>query len=84
MYHSARGGSNASSAKAGRRGHPFFLGSHGDIGWETQAEDLAWVTGLPGLALYWYSLLLYIPMGLRALREGRADRAAAAAAEASA
>lgn len=59
---------------------PFFLGSHGDIGWEDLAEDLAWVTGLPGLALYWYSLLLYVPMGLRALREGRADRAAAAGA----
>ena len=57
---------------------PFFLGSHGDLGWEDQAEDLAWVTGLPGLALYWYSLLLYVPMGLTALREGRADRAAAA------
>ncbi len=56
---------------------PFFLGSHAsDLGWQEQAEDLAWVTGLPGLALYWYSLLLYVPMGLRALREGRADRAA--------
>jgi cardiolipin synthase len=58
---------------------PFFLGSHAsDLGWQEQAEDLAWVTGLPGLALYWYSLLLYVPMGLRALREGRADRAAGA------
>jgi cardiolipin synthase len=58
---------------------PFFLGSHAsDLGWQEQAEDLAWVTGLPGLALYWYSLLLYVPMGLRALREGRADRAAVA------
>ena len=58
---------------------PFFLGSHAsDLGWQEQAEDLAWVTGLPGLALYWYSLLLYVPMGLRALREGRADRAAEA------
>ena len=55
---------------------PFFLGSHGDIGWEDTAEVGAWVTGIPGLALAWYSLLLYIPMGLRALREGRADRAA--------
>jgi cardiolipin synthase len=60
---------------------PFFLGSHAsDLGWQEQAEDLAWVTGLPGLALYWYSLLLYVPMGLRALREGRADRAAAVSA----
>jgi cardiolipin synthase len=57
---------------------PFFLGSHAsDLGWQDQAEDLAWVTGLPGLALYWYSLLLYVPMGLTALRDGRADRAAA-------
>src|ERR1044071_9343279 len=60
---------------------PFFLGSHDpDLGWELLAEDLAWVTGLPGLALYWYSLLLYVPLGLKALREGRADRAAAAGA----
>jgi cardiolipin synthase len=58
---------------------PFFLGSHAsDLGWQEQAEDLAWVTGLPGLALYWYSLLLYVPMGMRALRDGRADRAAGA------
>ena len=55
---------------------PFFLGSHGDIGWEDAAEVGAWVTGIPGLALAWYSLLLYVPMGLKALREGRADRAA--------
>lgn len=52
---------------------PFFLGSRGDIFWADQAEDLAWATGLPGLALAWYSLLLYVPLALRALREGRAD-----------
>jgi cardiolipin synthase len=57
---------------------PFFLGSHGDIGWEDTAKVGAWVTGIPGLALAWYSLLLYIPLGLKALREGRADRAAGA------
>jgi cardiolipin synthase len=57
---------------------PFFLGSHGDIGWEDTAEVGAWATGIPGLALAWYSLLLYIPLGLAALREGRADRAAGA------
>jgi phosphatidylglycerophosphate synthase len=55
---------------------PFFLGSEGDIGWEDTARVGAWVTGIPGLALYWYSLLLYIPLGLKALREGRADREA--------
>jgi cardiolipin synthase len=57
---------------------PFFLGSHGDIGWEDTAKVGAWVTGIPGLALAWYSLLLYVPLGLTALREGRADRAAGA------
>ncbi len=57
---------------------PFFLGSHAsDLGWQDLSGTLAWVTGIPGLALYWYSLLLYVPLGLRALREGRADRAAA-------
>ena len=56
---------------------PFFLGSHGDLSWADQAEDLAWVTGLPGLALSWYSLLLYVPLARRALREGRSQGAAA-------
>lgn len=57
---------------------PFFLGSHAsDLGWQDLSGTLAWVTGLPGLALYWYSLALYVPMGLQALRDGRADRAAA-------
>jgi cardiolipin synthase len=51
---------------------PFFLGSHGDLGWEDAAEVGAWVTGIPGLILAWYSLVLYVPLGLQALREGRA------------
>lgn len=50
---------------------PFFLGSHGDLSWADTAEVLAWATGLPGLALAWYSLLLYVPLARRALREGR-------------
>ena len=56
---------------------PFFLGSHGDIFWADQAEDLAWVTGLPGLALSWYSLVLYVPLAVTALREGRRSEVAA-------
>ena len=55
---------------------PFFLGSHGDLSWADQAEDLAWATGLPGLALAWYSLALYVPLARRALREGRMAGAA--------
>ena len=50
---------------------PFFLGSHGDLSWAGTAEVLAWATGLPGLALSWYSLALYVPLARRALREGR-------------
>ena len=57
---------------------PFFLGSHGDLSWADLAEDLAWATGLPGLALAWYSLLLYVPLARRALREGRAAEGAPA------
>jgi cardiolipin synthase len=55
---------------------PFFLGSHGDLSWADQAEDLAWATGLPGLALAWYSVALYVPLARRALREGRVAEAA--------
>jgi cardiolipin synthase len=55
---------------------PFFLGSHGDLSWADQAEDLAWATGLPGLALAWYSVVLYVPLARRALREGRMAGAA--------
>jgi cardiolipin synthase (CMP-forming) len=51
---------------------PLFLGSHGDIGWEDTAEVLAWVTGIPGLVLSYYAAALYVPIGLRALRESRA------------
>jgi cardiolipin synthase (CMP-forming) len=54
---------------------PWFLASHADVGWAGTAEALAWLSGLPGLALAWYSAVLYIPLGMRALREGRADRA---------
>ncbi len=55
---------------------PFFLGSHGDLSWADTAETLAWLTGIPGLALAWYSLLLYVPLARRALREGRMAGAA--------
>ena len=55
---------------------PFFLGSRGDLSWADEAELLAWATGLPGLALSWYSLALYVPLARRALREGRTAEAA--------
>jgi hypothetical protein len=55
---------------------PFFLGAHGDLSWADEAELLAWATGVPGLALSWYSLALYVPLARRALREGRTAEAA--------
>ncbi len=50
---------------------PLFLASESTLGWADTAEVLAWVTGIPGLALSWYSAALYVPMARKALREGR-------------
>jgi cardiolipin synthase len=59
---------------------PFFLASHAtvrDLSWAGSADTLAWITGIPGLALSYYSLVLYVPLARRALREGRAAEATA-------
>lgn len=56
---------------------PMFLASHGQLFWRDQAEWFAWLTAIPGLVFSYLSLALYVPMGRRALREGRAERAAA-------
>ena len=56
---------------------PFFLASHSTLGWADTAGFLAWATGIPGLVLSYISWAMYAPLGARALREGRADRAAA-------
>jgi cardiolipin synthase (CMP-forming) len=53
---------------------PWFLASHADVSWAGTAEALAWISGIPGLVLAWYSAALYLPLARRALREGRADR----------
>ena len=53
---------------------PLFLASESTVGWADLAETLAWIAGIPGLILSWYSAALYIPMARRALDEGRADR----------
>ena len=57
---------------------PFFLASHSTLGWADTAEVLAWIFGLPGLALSLYAAVLYVPLARRALAEGRADRRTAA------
>lgn len=38
---------------------------------------LAWCCAIPGLACSYYAAALYVPMGLRALREGRMSRSTA-------
>jgi cardiolipin synthase (CMP-forming) len=51
---------------------PLFLASNTDLSWADTAGVLAWVAGIPGLALSLYAAALYVPMARRALREGRA------------
>jgi cardiolipin synthase len=54
---------------------PLFLASHSDLSWADTAGVLAWVAGIPGLALSLYAAVLYVPLARRALVDGRADRA---------
>jgi len=50
---------------------PLFLASHSTLGWADLAGVLAWVAGIPGLALSLYAAVLYVPLARQALREGR-------------
>ena len=59
---------------------PLFLAGESDLSWADQAHVAAWVWGIPGLVLSYIAWAMYAPLGMRALREGRADRAAAEAA----
>ena len=52
---------------------PLFLASESTLGWADHAETFAWITGGPGLALSWYSAVLYVPLARQALRAGRAE-----------
>lgn len=51
---------------------PFFLLGSSTWAGHSAAEVCAWITGLPGLVLSYWAAVLYVPIGLRALREGRA------------
>lgn len=53
---------------------PLFLASHADLSWSDIADELAWATGAPGLALSLYAAVTYVPIARRALAEGRAAR----------
>jgi cardiolipin synthase len=55
---------------------PFFLASGDEqLGWKDTAYTLGWVFAVPGILLSWYALALYVPIAVRALKEGRAGRA---------
>lgn len=55
---------------------PFFLASESTVGWRDTGRILAWGFTGPGIVLSYVALALYVPLGLRALREGRSARAA--------
>lgn len=53
---------------------PLFLGSHATWAADDLCRVLAWVLGIPGVAISWYAAAGYVPVALAALREGRASR----------
>ena len=55
----------------------FLIGNDSAVSWAGAAELLAWVFVIPGLALGLYSLVLYVPLAIEALREGRSARTGA-------
>jgi cardiolipin synthase len=59
--------------------YPAFLLGHGAAPWQDGVRVVAWVTGIAGLVLAWIAAGSYVPVARRALRQGRAGRAASAA-----
>jgi cardiolipin synthase len=55
---------------------PCFLAGSSTVSIASTFHAVAWVVGIPGLILSYYAAVLYVPIGLRALREGRAARSA--------
>lgn len=53
---------------------PAFLVSYSDSSAADAYGILAWSVAVPGLVLSYYSALLYLPLGRKALAEGRAAR----------
>lgn len=53
---------------------PAFLVGASDHATADGFRILAWVVGIPGLALAYWSALLYVPLGRKALAEGRQAR----------
>jgi hypothetical protein len=54
---------------------PLWLGYDcPDLGWQSLAGFLAYGFSVPGIALGWYAAALYVPLGRKALAEGRTAR----------
>jgi cardiolipin synthase (CMP-forming) len=53
---------------------PLFLLGSSTVSSASLFHTAAWILGIPGLVLSYYAAVLYVPIGLRALREGRAGR----------
>jgi cardiolipin synthase len=54
--------------------YPTFLLAHGHAGWQHPFEIIAWVCGIPGLALAWVAAAAYLPRSRQALVRGRRGR----------
>ena len=52
----------------------FMMGTPGP--WGRPSLVIAWLFAVPGLVLAWYAAVTYVPMGRRALAEGRTARIA--------
>jgi len=57
---------------------PLFLVGNSSAGWADIGEVLAWICGIPGLAIHIYSAAGYLPVARDAVVEGRAARVARA------
>jgi cardiolipin synthase len=55
---------------------PFFIAGASTFRIATAFDVLAWGFAIPGLVLSYWAAALYIPIGVKALREGRARRTA--------
>jgi len=53
---------------------PCFLAGESRMPVDEAFTVMAWVFGLPGLAIAWWAAFAYLPVARRALAEGRADR----------
>jgi len=54
---------------------PFFLAGNSDLSWHHFGQFCAWGFVVPGLVLSYFAAALYVPLSVRALREGRTARA---------